>query len=65
MTLLATHQQWFGSRFQLVDNDGVYKGGFEAGFSTLPPDELKEEVDPLPESAKDLPCAYVPCPKIL
>lgn len=43
-------------RFLLVDNDGVYKGGFEAGFSSMPPDELP---DPLPECAKELSCAYV------
>ncbi|CAK9032945.1 unnamed protein product [Durusdinium trenchii] len=46
-------------RFLLVDNDGVYKGGFEAGFSSMPPDELP---DPLPECAKELSCAYVSSP---
>ena len=46
-------------RFLLVDNDGVYKcGGFEAGFSSMP----AEELPPLPEAARELPMCYVHWP---
>lgn len=44
-------------RFLLVDNDGVFRcGGFEAGFSTMPADELPQD---LPQVARELPMCYV------
>mmetsp|Transcript_46784 Transcript_46784/g.109518 ORF Transcript_46784/g.109518 Transcript_46784/m.109518 type:complete len:287 (-) Transcript_46784:32-892(-) len=43
-------------RFEVLDNNSVYKGGFEVGFASCPPEELPQ---PLPEQARDLPCAYV------
>eukprot|EP00931_Biecheleriopsis_adriatica_P008722 TRINITY_DN109866_c0_g1_i1.p1 TRINITY_DN109866_c0_g1~~TRINITY_DN109866_c0_g1_i1.p1 ORF type:complete len:306 (-),score=64.75 TRINITY_DN109866_c0_g1_i1:81-971(-) len=42
--------------FRLLDNNGVYEGGFEAGFSALPPSDLPE---PLPETASALEEAWV------
>lgn len=43
-------------RFLLLDNDGVFRcGGFEAGFSSLPADELPA----MPETARELPMSYV------
>lgn len=43
-------------RFEVLDNGSVFKGGFEAGFVSCPPEELPQ---PLPETARELPCAYV------
>eukprot|EP00930_Biecheleria_cincta_P056733 TRINITY_DN42799_c0_g1_i1.p1 TRINITY_DN42799_c0_g1~~TRINITY_DN42799_c0_g1_i1.p1 ORF type:complete len:340 (+),score=50.03 TRINITY_DN42799_c0_g1_i1:90-1109(+) len=38
-------------QFRLVDNEAVCEGGFEAGFSQLPPEDLP---DPLPATAAEL-----------
>ena len=56
LSLSACLQYRIGSRFLLLDNDGVFRcGGFEAGFSSLPADELPA----MPETARELPMSYV------